>query len=125
MAYRCLGCTNNTFFVGLFVYLNGKIPDWVLYICYLIGCHAVHRIRCPDTDIVMTGRAVIMPQRYNKDIQHVSNIDNPHTLGTIAEVNRNIHVTSVSDFNAYVSWVTRFYGRNVLDKSKTIDGRDN
>lgn len=110
--------------LSLLTHLHGKIPNWILYLRYTTGCHGIQQIPCLDRNIVVTGRAVIMPQGNNKNVQYVVHIHNPDRLGTVTEVNSNINIASVPDFDANVCRVSRFYRRNVLDKSKTIDWRN-
>ena len=118
-------CLKTLCVFGLLIYLNGKIPDWILYFSHGSSRQGVQWIPRLNTDIVMTSRAIIMPQGNNKDIQYIVNIHNPHGFGTVAEVNGNVDIASISDFDANVSGKTRFHRRNVFYKSKAIDACDN
>lgn len=122
-----LCCRKRTFWGGggdLFAHPHGKIPNWILYFCYATFCEGIQQILCLDRNLVQTGRAVIMPQGNNKNVQYIVHVNDPHRLRTVTKVNRHINIAPVSDFDANVSRVSRFHRRNVLDESKTIDWRN-
>lgn len=112
------------FLEGLFAHLNGKIPNWILHSCYATFCEGIQQILCLDRNVVQTGRAVIMPQGNNKNVQYIVHVNDPHRLRTVTKVNRHINIAPVSDFDSNVCRVSRFHRRNVLDESKTIDWRN-